>query len=423
MTARKLRDKAQIVAAWMLEPSRGAQVRQRPLTAAGGDSEGVRIQAASPAGLRRRFASRTASRARSTPRRRTSSRRCSRREAVRPVRAPGTGEDRGPSKPRRSRVARTEFNAEERSAPSSRPRSSAAQSPTSVRAGDAAMVRADGTIEGFVGGACAETSVRLHALRVLETGEPVLLRILPGGAEGEAAAEDGAVTVKNPCLSGGALEIFLEPHLPAATLRVVGKTPIALALADLGSGWATPSSCSAPEEANPAPTTRPWSSHRTGTRRSASSPPPCARACHTWAWSPARVAAMPSGSRSSLPRSCGHSSTPRRDWRSGPRRRRRSPWRSSPRSSPCARRCAAPTPAARARPGRGARRRGAPRGARARARGSGRGRAGPRLRHGGRRQRRPASSSSVNGERYYFCTEGCRDSFAAEERSAVAGVR
>jgi xanthine dehydrogenase accessory factor len=109
-----------------------------------------------------------------------------------------------------------------------------AQSPTSANPGDAAIVRPDGAIEGFVGGACAETSVRLHALRALETGEPVLLRILPGEAAGEAADEEGAVTVKNPCFSGGALEIFLEPRLPAATLRVVGKTPIALALAGLG---------------------------------------------------------------------------------------------------------------------------------------------------------------------------------------------
>jgi xanthine dehydrogenase accessory factor len=109
-----------------------------------------------------------------------------------------------------------------------------AQSPTSVRAGDAAIVRPDGTIEGFVGGACAEASVRLHALRALSRGEPVLLRILPGEAEGEPGTDEGAVTVKNPCLSGGALEIFLEPRLPAATLRVAGESPIALALADLG---------------------------------------------------------------------------------------------------------------------------------------------------------------------------------------------
>ena len=109
-----------------------------------------------------------------------------------------------------------------------------AQSPTSVRAGDRGTVAPDGTIDGFVGGACAEASVRLYALRALQSGDPVLLRILPSGAEGEPAVEDGAVTVKNPCLSGGALEIFLKPHLPAGTLRVVGTTPIARALADLG---------------------------------------------------------------------------------------------------------------------------------------------------------------------------------------------
>jgi xanthine dehydrogenase accessory factor len=104
--------------------------------------------------------------------------------------------------------------------------------PTSVRPGASALILGDGTIEGFVGGVCAEESVRLHALRALETGEPVLLRILPG--DGEAAATEGAVTVQNPCLSGGALEIFLEPQLPAPRLTVVGDSPVALALSDLG---------------------------------------------------------------------------------------------------------------------------------------------------------------------------------------------
>jgi xanthine dehydrogenase accessory factor len=106
------------------------------------------------------------------------------------------------------------------------------QRPSSVSAGDRAVIRSDGTIEGFVGGACAETSVRLQALRVLETGEPLVLRIVPGDEEGPA--EEGALTVQNPCLSGGALEIFLEPRLPAPRVGVVGDTPIALALSSLG---------------------------------------------------------------------------------------------------------------------------------------------------------------------------------------------
>ena len=46
-----------------------------------------------------------------------------------------------------------------------------AQSPTSVEAGDVALVLGDGTIEGFVGGACAEHSVRAYSLQALESGE------------------------------------------------------------------------------------------------------------------------------------------------------------------------------------------------------------------------------------------------------------
>ena len=115
-----------------------------------------------------------------------------------------------------------------------------ARRPASVEAGDTALVLGDGTIDGFVGGACAEHSVRVHALEALETGEAVLLRILPFGDEEigpegrETAREDGAVTVENPCLSGGALEIFIEPTVPAPRVLVVGDTPIAAALLRLG---------------------------------------------------------------------------------------------------------------------------------------------------------------------------------------------
>ena len=103
--------------------------------------------------------------------------------------------------------------------------------PASVQPGATALVLGDGTIEGFVGGHCAEPSVRIHALHALETGEPLLLRIEPG--DGESAAIDGAVTVHNPCISGGALEIFLEPRTPTARVHVIGETPIAIALREL----------------------------------------------------------------------------------------------------------------------------------------------------------------------------------------------
>jgi xanthine dehydrogenase accessory factor len=108
-----------------------------------------------------------------------------------------------------------------------------AQKPTSAHAGDTALVRADGSIDGFVGGTCAEASVREYGLMTLSTNEPLLLRIVPGEAPPQSS-EEGAVTVANPCLSGGAVEIFLEPRVPAPRLLVVGDSPIAVALAELG---------------------------------------------------------------------------------------------------------------------------------------------------------------------------------------------
>jgi xanthine dehydrogenase accessory factor len=107
-----------------------------------------------------------------------------------------------------------------------------ARHPTSVHPGDSAIVDADGTIEGFVGGVCAESSVRLYSLRAIETGAALLLRLVPGDADAEPEdGIEGAVVEHNPCLSGGSLEIFLEPQLPAARIAVLGASPIAGALA------------------------------------------------------------------------------------------------------------------------------------------------------------------------------------------------
>jgi xanthine dehydrogenase accessory factor len=108
-----------------------------------------------------------------------------------------------------------------------------AQRPASAHAGDTALVRADGVIDGFVGGTCAESSVREYGLMTLATNQPLLLRIVPGERLPEST-EEGAVTVANPCLSGGSVEIFLEPRVPAPRMLVVGESPIAEALATLG---------------------------------------------------------------------------------------------------------------------------------------------------------------------------------------------
>jgi xanthine dehydrogenase accessory factor len=110
--------------------------------------------------------------------------------------------------------------------------------PTSARPGASGIVYPDGTIEGWVGGSCAQPVVVREALHALADGQPRLLRLSKDGpAEGRRA--DGVVELVMTCHSGGTLEIYVEPHLPAPLLWVAGTTPIAGALATLGAaaGW------------------------------------------------------------------------------------------------------------------------------------------------------------------------------------------
>jgi xanthine dehydrogenase accessory factor len=105
-----------------------------------------------------------------------------------------------------------------------------AERPTSAKPGDEAIVLGDGTIEGFVGGECAETTVRRESLQALPSGDTVLLRITPRSE----TDQPGKRVVHNPCLSGGTLEIFLEPSLPPPLVHVAGDSPTAAAVFALG---------------------------------------------------------------------------------------------------------------------------------------------------------------------------------------------
>ncbi|WP_371494881.1 XdhC family protein [Kitasatospora sp. NBC_00374] len=149
--------------------------------------------------------------------------------------------------------------------------------PTSAHPGDTALVLEDGRIEGFVGGVCAESTVRLQALRVLRSGESLLLRISPQAGSGAAVEEtaeaeaatgpgaeprEGTLVVANPCLSGGELEIFLEPQRPAPVVLVLGDTPIGRSLLALGAGLeyelraVSPGEFSSPESTSPESTSQ-----------------------------------------------------------------------------------------------------------------------------------------------------------------------
>lgn len=104
--------------------------------------------------------------------------------------------------------------------------------PTSGKPGDKAIIRASGDIIGFVGGSCTGTSVVTEGLKAIREGRPRLLRLTPDA--GLEPAPEGVVEYAMECLSGGILEIYIEPRGPKFTLLIVGPSPIAEALSALG---------------------------------------------------------------------------------------------------------------------------------------------------------------------------------------------
>lgn len=104
-----------------------------------------------------------------------------------------------------------------------------AASPVSARAGDAGLVTADGRLRGWVGGSCAEPVVVRQALDALAEGTSRLVHLAP--PQDLPPARPGVVTAAVSCASEGSLEVFVEPRLPPAHLVVVGRSPLARALA------------------------------------------------------------------------------------------------------------------------------------------------------------------------------------------------
>jgi xanthine dehydrogenase accessory factor len=103
--------------------------------------------------------------------------------------------------------------------------------PTSARPGDKALIAADGTLWGWIGGSCSESLVRREALHALGDGQPRLVKIAPDMAPEH---QPGVVAHVSTCPSAGSLDVFIDPHLPRPMLLVIGDTPAAHTLVRLG---------------------------------------------------------------------------------------------------------------------------------------------------------------------------------------------
>jgi xanthine dehydrogenase accessory factor len=106
------------------------------------------------------------------------------------------------------------------------------QGPSSSQQGARAIITAEGELHGWIGGACAEPAVIREAQQVIAQSTPRLL-LLGSPDQFGAAIPEGITVVPISCQSEGALEVYIEPVVPAPHLVIVGRSPMAHTLADL----------------------------------------------------------------------------------------------------------------------------------------------------------------------------------------------
>jgi xanthine dehydrogenase accessory factor len=98
-----------------------------------------------------------------------------------------------------------------------------AVAPTSAYLGAQAIVLADGTLHGWIGGGCAKDVVIDAAQSAIGKGEPKLVRISNDRIQPEEDVEQYTMS----CASNGTVEIFIQPYSPRSALCVLGNTPAA----------------------------------------------------------------------------------------------------------------------------------------------------------------------------------------------------
>jgi xanthine dehydrogenase accessory factor len=105
------------------------------------------------------------------------------------------------------------------------------EAPCSGKSGDKAIINKYGEIFGWVGGGCVKSIVIKEAEDAMRSGEARLIKI---GKSASPIKQQGIMEYKMTCLSEGAVDIFLEPVLPTPHLVIIGKGAIAKALVKLG---------------------------------------------------------------------------------------------------------------------------------------------------------------------------------------------
>lgn len=110
------------------------------------------------------------------------------------------------------------------------------KAPVSSHLGDKAIVLEDGSIEGFIGGACSRDIIKKQSLEVLNRERPRLVKISPdlSTLSSQVTGSQDEICVPMTCVSEGAVDVYIEPQLEKKQLLIVGASPIAIALTKQG---------------------------------------------------------------------------------------------------------------------------------------------------------------------------------------------
>jgi xanthine dehydrogenase accessory factor len=101
---------------------------------------------------------------------------------------------------------------------------------SSAQVGNTALITETGACHGWLGGSCIQSTVVREALATFRNASPKLISLSPDPG---ADTRPGVVSFPMTCHSGGSVDIYLEPVLPAPRLLVFGISPTAQALVRL----------------------------------------------------------------------------------------------------------------------------------------------------------------------------------------------
>lgn len=105
------------------------------------------------------------------------------------------------------------------------------EAPSSGKPGDRAIITKNGEVKGWIGGGCTKGIIIKEGLEAIKQNSPRLVKIQP---DMDTPEQNGVVNYKMTCMSGGSVEVYVEPIMPQTTIKIFGRSHIAKALCDIG---------------------------------------------------------------------------------------------------------------------------------------------------------------------------------------------